>query len=458
MQPDAGVETQAVTAIDGTISGTHPGSLRRAWFSVGWVFFLLAVFIIYSNSFNVFPEIGRRHDVLADADMASYMLLVQDFELSREYGNKYALEGRTAHDIAQKHKIHHILYVGFASLIYSVLDPAYRALGISSNQVFYSINAFIVCINLVLFSLLLRHFNHYRNPEFPFIILYAAALSTWIYASVLDSWPFSLTLTLGFLVLRQKARVPYVVQAVLIGFGMLNNVTLASLLFFVLLDRFRETHSVRALVRSGAVSVVVTFASWALFLTALSVFDEGFRPDRFVAYTVWFKENLSFTLPVYSLYMWESVVTNLFINSVTSSQPDPRVPQEALLFTIRGGGLGVVATLLYVALLGVSGFRALRAIRDSVQQGGGMRGILANDSLDLLAYSVLWIFITAFLHYAGAFLYAVLVTPLMLISISRFIDLRRRASRMLFYSALAAIVVVNIDQIRQFREALTLMP
>ncbi len=118
----------------------------------------------------------------------------------------------------------------------------------------------------------------------------------------------------------------------------------------------------------------------------------------------------------------------------------------------------MVATLLYVALLAVLGFRALRAVRDSVQQGGGLRGILANDSLDLLAYSVLWIFITASLHYAGAFLYAVLVTPLMLISISRFIDLRRRASRMLFYSALAAIVVVNIDQIRQFREALTLMP
>ncbi|MCI0525908.1 MAG: hypothetical protein L0Y56_00440, partial [Nitrospira sp.] len=109
-----------------------------------WIVLLPIAFLVYSLSFSDIAIIKQRHSVLGDADAANFMILIEDFNLSEKYGNEYNTENRSLGDIAQKHKVHHVLYAIVGSIIYKIFLTVYQLLGVPSDKALYSVNAFLV--------------------------------------------------------------------------------------------------------------------------------------------------------------------------------------------------------------------------------------------------------------------------------------------------------------------------
>jgi hypothetical protein len=419
--------------------------VRAALGRFGWLALLPLVLLVYSTSFRGFPAIEARHDVLADADAANFVLVVRDFGLTHRFGDEYARDPRTVADNAQKHKIHHVLYGAAGHGVYATL----RAAGLAERTAVYAVNAVVGVVNLVLLFFLLRRFNPAGNPVFPFLLFHAAALSTWIFSSIPESWPFSATLLLGYLLLLQRRPLRPLAMAVVLGVVMLNNVLLGALGVLLAAGVWRQGVRGWRWVRTTAAAAAVTVASWAGGLTVLSAADPGFRPDHFVAYTIWFRQFAHVDLPPYAPYVWKSATTNLFVNSVVSNQPDPSVPQEALLATLTGSPLGAAATVAYLLIMGVAGWALLRRLRVR-----GVRGALADPAADLALWCVLMLAVTVGLYYRSGFLYSTVVVPVLALLLCRGLDLRVRWQRALLYAALALMLASNAQQVQTFREAL----
>ena len=267
------------------------------------------------------------------------------------------------------------------------------------------------------------------------------------------------TLTLGFLLLWFTRRPHYLAMAAYIGLAMVNNLLLASLGVFLFLRRLRERPG-RPLVAVGeaALALVVIGAVWAAVLTSLSVFDASLRPDHFIAYTFWFKEFTGAGLPLYDPYVWESALTNLFINPVTSHQPDPVVPQEALLTTIRDSRLGLLAVLAYLALMGTALWNAWRRTRAArAQASSWLDACLADEGLHLALYCAVFAGLVVVMFFGGGFLYSCVTVPILVLLAARYLDPARRAEWWLLYGALAVITINNVLQIGEFRAALARM-
>lgn len=436
------------------VGDSRSTGITRSWRHYLWVSILPISFVVYSISFNDRPIIDRRHSVLAEADAANFALLVRDFSLTRVYGDPYNTDQRSLGDTAQKHKIHHVLYAMVAGYSYKLVRAGYATLGLSAHQALYSMNALITCLNIFLLFLLLKRFNPHRNPPVLFLVFYAGSLSTWLYASVPESWPFTATLVLSFLLLVYSERVRSAVLAGLIGVAMLTSITLGALLVLVGVTEARRASAVLAFVKRMVPLVLITLGVWLSGLSILSLFDETLRPDRFAAYTLWFKAYVAADLPFYSPYVWKSILTNLFINSVVSNQANPQVPQEALLYTIQGSWLGLATTFLYLALMTVVAARAFRVFRATATSRGWPMALLEDDSFYLIIYCGVMVIVTLLLCYCGAFLYSTVVVPLLTIMICRFIDMTKRWQSVLFGAALILLLVNNLMQVLRFRVAL----
>lgn len=421
-----------------------------------WVALLPVAFVVYASSFHSFPVLDRKHSVLGDADAANFVLIVRDFSLTHRFGNEYARAPRTVGDNAQKHKIHHVVYGVVGNGVYRVLRPVYRLAGLSEHRAVYSVNAVIAVLNLVLLSFLLRRHNPAGNGAFPFLLLYAGALSTWCFSSVPESWPFSGTLVLAYLLLLGRRPFRPLTLAVVLGVIMLNNVYLAALGLLLALWIARTETRLGAVVGKTALAAGVSLASWLAGLTLVSFFDGSFRPDRFVHFTLWFKQFTDPTLPITSPYVWESAVSNLFVTSVVSNQPDPSVPQEALLSTLRGSPLGTAAVAAYLLLAAVAVVHLVRSVR-ATARSGGWRGVLQDASLDLPAWCVIMLAVTVVIFYMSGFLYSTVVVPILAVFLCRYLDLRVTWQRALLYGTLALLVANNVSQVLVFRDALQLL-
>ena len=426
------------------------GGLRRHL----WMLVLPAVFVLYSASFSDRPIIDREDSVLGDADAANFAHLIRDFDLGRTYGDPYVSTDRTIGDTAQKHKIHHSLYAIVAGYSFPILRGALGILGIGERRAVYSTNALVSCVNLILLFLLMGRFNPRGNPRIPLMILYAAALSTWVFGSVPESWPFSATLVLAFLLLLTSGRIRPVALAMCIGVAMLNNLTLGSLLLFVAAIHLRESDSLRVAVQRTALSTGATLATWMSGLSVLSLFDPALRPDRYIQYTLWFKDFTQLDLPPYSPFVWQSILSNLFVNSFVSNQSDASVPQEALLYTLQQSGLGIAAVVLWVSVLVLLGLRIVSDWRFRAAAQGWKRSFETDRAWDLVAYCASWVIVTLVLFYGGGFLYSTVVVPVVVIVACRFLDLGSWRQAVLVYSVLAVLIINNTAQILLFREVL----
>ncbi|MEO6667645.1 MAG: hypothetical protein ABIO65_12860 [Nitrospiria bacterium] len=419
-----------------------------------WIIILPVAFLVYATSFSGIPILEQRHSVLAEADSASFRLLIQEFDLSRQYGDQYNMDHRSLGDIAQKHKIHHALYVIVASLIYHGFAGLYEFMGVPAGYALYSINALLAVCNIVLLAVLLRWFHGDRLNRFGYLALYAFSLSTWIYGSVPESWTFSATLILGFLLIFYVYRPHVSVLAVYIGVAMLNNVLLGSLLLFPVLEAGCVSRRFGEFARTVGVGGAITGATWLAALSGLSVFDGSFRPDEFLRYTRWFKQYLAYGLSLWDPYVWKVVVSNLFINTVVSHQSDPAVPQQALLSTIRESYLGLGATLAYLGLAVVGVVGVGRRFAREVGGVRSLRELLGRDDLQLAVYCLTWMGLTLVLFPPAAFLYSTAVVPLVVVLIARGLQPERASHALWLYAAVAAVILNNTSQVVIFRNAL----
>ena len=416
-----------------------------------WALLLVSLFLLYSNSFAGFQVLEQQHSVLADGDVAQFSLLIREFDLKRKYGDEYRDTDRGLGDIAQKHKIHHIVYVAVASVLLTLLAPLYGLFGIPGQAV-YGVNAIIACVNISLVYVLLRRYNQNNNPLLPFVLFYAFALNTWIFASVPESWPFSATLVLCFLLLN--GRVNYLTQGAIIGVAMLNNIFLSLLWLLHVVELYRQGYRGRQWVGRAFASGVCAVAVWTVVLTALSVFDGSFRPDHFIQYTLWFREFAGGgTPPLTDPYVWMSAITNLFVNAVTSNQPDPKIPQEAIAATLRGSRIGLASIVAYILLMGCMLVQLARSVRARVR-AGGVTALLEDRSTDAALYAAIMTLATVVLFYSAGFLYASVVIPMIALLLGRHLDLTKRTHAVLLAVCIILMIINNTSQVLQFRAAL----
>jgi hypothetical protein len=430
------------------------GHGRRPRLRHGWVLLPIVLFFVYSASFSGYPVVEENVSAVGEADAASYSRIFRDFTLRHQFGNPYNLKGRTTADVAQKHKIHHVLSAALGRVLYEGFRPLYRLAGLPPTRAVYSVDAFWTCLNVVLLAFLLRGANPNGNPVLPFLLFYGVSLAPWLYGSVPDSWPLTATLFLTFLLLLRSGRVPLSALCVVLGVMMLNNMALGALLLPLFLRLWREEPlGIRSVSRAAALGTV-TVGVWLASLSLLSLFDPMFRPDRFWAFSRWFRQFMHADLPLTSLYVWKSSLSNLFVNSVVTNQSDPNIAQEAMLITLRTSRLGAVAIAAVVTLLGLGLVRAVRYAAAVWRPEHALRAVLTDPDLLPVIWCGVMIAVTLALFYGGGFTYAALVVPMLAGILCRHLDLRVVAQRLLVYSAIGLVLVNNIDQVLQFRATL----
>lgn len=429
--------------------------LPVVWHAAAIVLLPLALFL-YATSFNDLPIIERKHSVLGDADASNYALLLRNFELDKKMGNEWNAHHRSIGDNAQKHKLHHIDYAIVGSAIYRIAAPLYERLGMPRGDALYAVNAIISIINMLLLALLLKGSKREGNSILPFVIFYAVTLSTWVFSSVPESWPFSATLVMLFMLALRRRPIRPVLLGCFLGVIMLNNIFMAALAVLAWWQIAGEKTSAVNRLKRSAVVCAVAGVTWVGSLFVLSRYDSSFRPDNFVRYTIWFKQFTGLDLPRTDPYVWKSAGTNLFVNSIASNQPDPSLPQEALQTTLQGSTLGLFTTAAYLLLFLVAaitfGARAVQSLR-----GGGFRSLVTLSSTDAALWCVTMLCVTVVLFYASGFLYSAVVLPALMIFLASNLDLRSRWQQLLFYATLLLIVINNAAQIAAFHKALAVM-
>jgi hypothetical protein len=416
-----------------------------------WFILIPALFIVYSTGFSEFRVIKERGKALGLEDSMNYMILIQDFSLSKKYGDEYNTINRSDYDCAQKHKIHHVLYVGAASLLYKLFLHVYELLGIPSNQALFSINAFLACVSISLLYVLLRHFHPGNDKIGWYLLLYAFSLNTWIYASIPGSWYFMSTLILSFLVFFYKEELSPYSLSVIIGIFMLANLFLGSLFIFLVIRYLTTASSTQTFLKKTMLSGVTTLSTWLLLLLALSLFDGSYRPDNLYHFTVWFKTFLGYR---HTTTEWPVVFTNMFINAILSNQSDPGVPLNAILLTFKQSIIGTCSTLIYVGLCGLVLVRMLRSFRAAKSGDHPFLNLVKREEFHWVLYCLIWVSLTFIMYPPGAFLYATTIVPFIVLLISKFIDIRRAGDRIILYAAIIAVLLNNAVQVMKFRDAL----
>ena len=426
-----------------------------SWRRHGWLLVPFAFFWVYLLSFSAFPAaIESKVSVVGEADAASYSLLYREFELGRPIGNPFNLDNRSIADVAQKHKLHHVLSAALGRGLHDVVAPLYELLGVPRARAVYLPGALLGALNVVLLGLLLRRWNPRGNSTVPFLVFFGISLSPWLYTAVPDSWPLTIGLFLTFLLLAESDRMPTLGLAALLGVFMLNNMAIAALVGVLWLREWRRAPLSWPLIGRAALALGLAVGVWLAGLSLLALFDPGFRPDRYWAFSRWFRDFMGARLPPTDPYVWKSMLSNLFVNSVVTNQPDPNMPQEAMQHTIRSSLLGVAAI---VALLGLGATALWRLARHAIAQArtGGARGLLTHPALFPALWCVVMVMVTLALYYAGGFTYATLTVPMMAALLCSQLDLGKPLERVLVWGAVLLIVINNLDQVRQFRDALS---
>ena len=435
-----------------------PRSVFAASTPLPWIIFLPLVFCLYAASFSGYRIVETsRQSVLGETDAASFIILIRDFHLDKKYGDPFRLENRDIRDIAQKHKIHHILYVICASLLFKVLSLFFGLLGITQHQALYSVNAVIGCLNIFCLYLILKEIDPEKTCKAPFIVIYAFSLSTWIFSSVPDSWPFSATLMLVFLILHIKGVFHPYVLAVGVGIFMLNNIFLGTLCLFLICSFWRGPASFWTFAKQSILSICLALATWFAMMSLLSVFDPSFRPDHFFQYTLWFKKNIAPPVILFDTYYWKSSLTNLYINSFVSNQSNPDVPQESLLYTFQQSRIGALAVAVYLIFAVIVFYRFARGLAGFFRREAPVRDLLQAPFFQLFLYASAWLFLTVMMDTSGGFLYSNMTVPLMVVLFYKFSDPKLWLHQIAVSSTIVVMLINNADQVLKFREVLAAM-
>lgn len=416
-----------------------------------WLLLFPAAFLVFSLSFNGFRIMEKKNDVVGNTDSACFSLLLKDFHLSKTYGNEYNLDHRNLGDVSQKHKTHHILYLIVGSSIYKFFSYAYQGLGIAGIQPVYSVNALIACLNIGLLFCVVSGLSGNKQTAILFVVLYAFSLNTWVLGSVVESWTFSTTLVLLFVIFLQRIPDRYVLLSLFVGIAMLNNIFLVVLMSLLVLHHAGKCQNLKMFLSRSLLSVFLALTTWAAVMSLISMYDGSLSPLNYFKYTLWFKEHLAPPIRFSDIYFWKVALTNLFINSILSNQSAPNIPNEAILLTFRQSPLGAVSTIVYLSLFATTAYRAVGIYKGKITETGITRRILELPGVSAMIFCLLWTFMAILLDPGAGFLYSSLILPFMMVLFLEFLDLNVRLDRYLLYSTIALVIINNSNQILKFR-------
>jgi hypothetical protein len=355
---------------------------QRAW--AGWCSRWLprAAVLLYALPLLAAPLLPRANDVVAQADAASYLQLVDRFDLSRIYGDHWEPR-RTTPVVAQEHKVKHVLYVLGASLAVRLGRP----LGLSTLVVTQLLNALFAAMALAVFLRLLALYEVPDALAVPLAGLYATAPGQWVYASVPESWPLSGLLTVCLLfVAKRWPGAPFRLGA-LAGLAMLNNPVLGCAALLACTGP-QASPSLRARVRDGALAVAAAVLVWCGVLTLLSAFDPAFRPDHYLAFLRWFRSVVGENgdAPIWVL---RHALMNTVLLPFASSTANHDLSLAAVEETWGGSFLGRVALsaiALFWLTVGVVVAHWMRSRASGRTPGWAVLGPLAFLSVLLVSY------------------------------------------------------------------------
>jgi hypothetical protein len=123
------------------------------------------------------------------------------------------------------------------------------------------------------------------------------------------------------------------------------------------------------------------------------------------------------------------------------------------LLTIEQSYVGVIATVIYLALMALVLVNLIKDVRDK-RLLKNREELSKKPFLQFMAYSVLWMCLIVIMDPAGAFLYSTLSVPLLLLLVNWFINFNNVYQKALFYTALGAVALNNVMQVMKFRDAL----
>jgi hypothetical protein len=201
---------------------------------------------------------------------------------------------------------------------------------------------------------------------------------------------------------------------------------------------------------------VLSVAVWVAALSGLSLFDADFAPGNMIAFGQYFRDQIQPDLPLLSLYYAKSILTNQLVNSVVSLQPDPTVPQDTLMLTLRYSWLGAAGVLAYVGVVAAAGVGAVRVWRPRFR--GGVKDVAAaaaGDPMTAIAgYMVVLLAINLYVCAYAGFVYSGVMVPLIVLVLYRYLETLPRKVCWVAYGVVGLVVLVNSLQIRLFRDAL----
>ncbi len=421
---------------------------------LSWMLLALVMFAVYARSFSSYPAVEQVLGSVGKTTPAPYIRLWHRFSLSTPMGDKYRSQGRTLDDVAEKHRVHHVLAAAAGRALVPAFAALYRGIGLPEREAPFAVNALWGAVNILLLGLLLRRWGGPGRPVLPFLLLYAVCLTPWVYSAMPDSWPLTVVLMQGFLLLATSPRVPMPAAAAVLGLFMLNNMAMGAVILFLWLARWDEPPRIGPLVRRAAFLTAITVATWIAGLTALSLFDPAFRLDHLLAYSAWFRKYLGGALPPWDPYVWKAMLSNLFFTAVTSNQADPDVPQEALLYTLQGSWLGRLSVLALLVMYVLAAYRGWAAWREWSRRGADLRELVGEPGAVAAAFCVVMVFVNLALYSGGSFTYANILMPILIATLFRALDLRRRPDRVAVLAAVTIIVTNNADEIAGFRAVL----
>ena len=409
--------------------------------------------MIYPLTFWDRPVIRQQVDAIMEADASDYvrLLLASRWRLFFDTPGETQLPKRELRKV-----VHHVAYFPVAEgLTRTLMLLATPLGGLSPLGAIYAVNGVLTALNVVLFTLLLQRSG--AGASLVFVLLYACALSTWVYAAVPDTWVLSGTLVL--LTLLAASAWPHrpglVSAGVALGVGlfMLNAFTLACLTLVLVPRLARASTTLPELILRAVGACLLSFLGWTVALHVLGRSQPAFAPLGFANDTLEFRSGFVGDFGPLSPLRWGFSFVQMFILSVIANQDRLNFSGLTIVRTAVNVPFGTMGVLLYLGVLAVLGWRLAGDVLHAVRRGC-TRAFLSQEHVGWALFVGAWYVVGTVSSYADVILYSPAVLPVFVLLMARYVGTATPAMRALSWGAAALVAINSVEQILRFRALL----
>ena len=404
-----------------------------AWF----VLVALACTGVYATTFAGRTPIWSRLNAVAFADSVDYVRLLDN-------GHYRACIAGATHPRQAEHQrktIHHVLHLAVAETLARSLSALP---GLDPPTAVWLVSPIVGGVNVLLAAAFFRRSISSSRLAWACALVFPFLPGTWVYASIPESWALSTTAVLLIANLRVR-RWPAILIGPLIGVLALSNFLLL-LTVPLAVQADAPGRWLRELIVAGLTAV----AAWVAALTVLGLtMSPAFFPLPFLVATFAFKSGFTENLPLLHPARWAYNGANVLALPFVLNQQVLNFGRMAILDSAMRLPLGTAA----VAALGAAWLGALAEIMRRVR-AASLAVTLRDASLDgELVYLALAFVATGVALYYESFLYATMMTPILLAVLARASE-RLGPPGWLVWTVVAVWVLNAAQQIATFRSLL----